>query len=302
MGVESDQMIPKTTGQHLTGGQNYGIRKGINLLVFFLTVVCTVFTIGLLFYLLGAILARGLPSLNRDFFTKLPGPAGEGGGMANAIVGTVKLLAIAALIAFPTGLFGGIYLSEFGSRNRRAGHMAYCARYAADLINGIPSIVVGIFAYATIVLPMKHFSTLAGGIALSIILMPIVLKGVEEFLRLVPASLREAGLALGMAEWKVIVNIVVPTALRGILTVMMLGIARVAGETAPLLFTAFGNRYWSSGVSEPTASLPVMIYTYSTSPYPDWQQQAWAAGVVLLLLVLLTNMVSRMILHRGRTP
>ncbi len=291
----------KETVVHFTGGQNYAIRKGINCFVFILTAVSTLLTIGLLSFLLGTIFYQGFPSLNWDFFTKLPKPVGEsGGGMANAIVGTGVLLFIAALIAFPTGFFGGIYLSEFESRGKLPGRVAYCVRYAADLLNGIPSIVVGIFAYVILVRPMQHFSTLAGGVALSIILLPIVLRGTEEFLKLVPASLREAGLALGMAEWKVILKIVVPTAFRGILTCMMLGIARVAGETAPLLFTAFGNRYWSSGALEPTASLPVMIYSYSTSPYPDWQQQAWAAGTILLILVLVINLFSRLILHRGR--
>jgi phosphate transport system permease protein len=279
---------------------NDRIRKGINGFVFFLTIACTVLTLVLLSTLLGTILYWGLPSLRWDFFTNLPTPAGEGGGgMANACMGTVMLIAIAAAIAFPTGFFGGIYLSEFGSRTRQAERIAYCVRYAADLLNGIPSIVIGIFSYVMIVVPMKQFSTLAGGVALSIILIPLVLKNTEEFLRLVPATLREAGLALGMAEWRMILTVVVPTAFRGILTGMMLGVARVSGETAPLLFTAFGNHYWSEGILEPTASLPVMIYTYSTSPYSDWQQQAWTAGVVLLLMVLLTNIISRWILQRG---
>ncbi len=284
-----------------TPRQQYGIRKGINFSFYLLTTICTVFTVGLLSFLLGVILYHGLPHLDLHFFTQLPKPVGEtGGGMANAIVGTVKVLSLAAIIAFPTGLFAGIYLSEFGSRTVAAKRIAYAVRYAADLLNGIPSIVIGLFAYVMIVLPMKQFSALAGGVALSLILMPIVLKGTEEFLKLVPTALREAGLALGMAEWRVIVTIVVPTAFRGILTGMMLGIARVAGETAPLLFTALGNRYWSAGLLEPTATLPVMIYTYATSPYEDWQQQAWAAGTVLLLLVFLTNLISRAILTRGK--
>ncbi len=280
-----------------SASMNHVWRKGINNIVFTLTAVCTVFTIGILFFIFGYILYQGATSLDWNFFTKLPSPPGEsGGGMAHAIVGTLKILLVAILIGAPIGLFAGIYLCEFGRRGR----MAYCVRYAADLLNGIPSIVIGIFVYITIVLPMKQFSTLSGGIALAIIMVPIVLKGTEEFLKMVPTSLREAGLALGMPEWRVILTIVVPTAFSGIMTSVMLGIARVAGETAPLIFTAFGNSYWSSGWMEPTASLPVMIYTYSISPYADWQRQAWAAGMVLLLMIFFANILSRGFLQKKR--
>lgn len=265
---------------------------------FSVTTLCALFTIGVLFFILGYILYQGFSSLNVDFFMQLPRPVGEeGGGMAHAIIGTGKLILLAIMIGAPIGLLGGIYLSEYGQK----GLSGFLVRYAADLLNGIPSIVIGIFVYTVLVLWMGHFSTLAGGCALGIMVIPTVLRGTEEFLKVVPASLREGGLALGLSESKTICRIVLPAALSGILTCVMLALARVAGETAPLLFTAFGNRYFSEGWLEPTASLPVMIYTYAISPYPDWQRQAWAGGAVLLILVLLANVASRMIL-RGRKP
>lgn len=260
-----------------------------------LTGVCTVLVLGILFFILGYITYHGLSALDWDFFTKLPKPVGEsGGGMANAIVGTVKLLALASLIGVPIGFFGGVYLSEYGRKNT----LGFLIRYAADILNGIPSIVMGIFAYTIVVLPMGHFSTVAGGVALGVMMIPIAVRSTEEFLKLVPASIREAALALGLTEWKVVSFVVIPTALRGIITGIMLDLARVAGETAPLLFTAFSNRFWSRGWLEPTASLPVMIYTYAIAPYEDWHRQAWAAGMVLLMLVLGANLLSRLILHR----
>jgi len=286
---------------------NYLMRKILNLCIFYLSAICTIFALGILFFIFSYILYQGVTSLSFNFFTKLPVPVGEdGGGMANAIIGTIKLLMVAVLIGFPVGFLGGIYLSEFGSKSSGKsfsggwGWFAYSVRYTADLLNGIPSIVIGIFVYIVVVLPMKQFSTLAGGIALGIIMIPIVLKGTEEFLKLVPNTLREAGLALGLPEWKVILTIVVPTAFPGVMTSMMLAIARVSGETAPLLFTAFGNRYFSSGWLDPTASLPAMIYTYAISPFPDWKRQAWAGGAVLLMLVFLTNVLSRTFLRRKR--
>jgi phosphate transport system permease protein len=282
---------------------NYLIRKLLNIIIFLISTFCTIFTLSLLFFIFGYILYQGITALSWDFFTKLPVPVGEtGGGMAHAIVGTIKLLFVAVAISFPVGLMGGIYISEFGGRpsSQGKGRFAYSVRYAADILNGIPSIVIGIFVYIVVVLPMKHFSTLAGGIALGMIMIPIVLKGTEEFLKLVPSTLREAGLALGMPEWKVILTIILPTAFPGVMTSMMLAIARASGETAPLLFTAFGNRHFSAGWMEPTASLPAMIYIYSISPYEDWRQQAWAGGAVLLLLVLLTNILSRTFLRRRK--
>jgi len=228
------------------------------------------------------------------FFTRLPKPVGEtGGGMANAIVGSAKLLLLASLIGVPIGFFGGVYLAEFGGKT-----FSFVVRYMTDLLNGVPSIVIGIFAYAVVVLPMKHFSTIAGGFALGVMMIPIAVRSTEEFLYAVPRSLREAAMALGASKWRTIATVVIPAAFRGIMTGLMLDLARVAGETAPLLFTAFGNRFWSAGWNQPTASLPVMIYTYAIAPYDDWHRQAWAAGLVLLGLVLVANISARLILSR----
>jgi phosphate transport system permease protein len=248
-----------------------------------------------LFFILGYLVYHGGRDINWNFFTKLPTPVGEtGGGMANAIVGSAKLLLLASLFGVPIGFFGGIYLSEF------SGHkVAFVVRYAADLLNGVPSIVIGIFAYALVVLPFKHFSTIAGSFALGLMMIPITLRSTEEFLRSVPRALREGSMALGASKWATIMRVVVPAAYRGIMTAILLALARVAGETAPLLFTAFGNRYWSPGWTQPIASLPVMIYTYAISPYEDWHQQAWAAGLVLLGLILMVNIVARVVLSRG---
>jgi phosphate transport system permease protein len=270
-------------------------RNVTNVIMLSLTGVCTLLVIGVLFFILGYITVHGFSALDLNFFTKLPKPVGEeGGGMANAIVGTIKLLLLASLVGVPIGFFGGVYLSEYGRKNT----IGFLIRYAADLLNGIPSIVMGIFAYTIVVLPMGHFSTVAGGVALGIMMIPIAVRSSEEFLKLVPATVREAGLGLGLPEWKVVCFVVIPTAFRGIVTGIMLDLARVAGETAPLLFTAFSNRFWSRGWMEPTASLPVMIYTYAITPYEDWHRQAWAAGMVLLMLVLGANIISRLVLHR----
>ena len=259
------------------------------------TGACAFVAVSLLFFILGYLVYHGGRALNWDFFTKLPTPVGEtGGGMANAIIGSAKLLLLASLVGVPIGFLGGVYLAEFGGRT-----MAFVVRYVTDLLNGVPSIVIGIFAYSVVVLPFKHFSTLAGGFALGLMMIPITLRSTEEFLRSVPRSLREGALALGASHWRTIATVVVPAAYRGILTAVLLAVARVAGETAPLLFTAFNNRFWSPGWSQPTASLPVMIYTYAIAPYDDWHRQAWAAGVVLLGLVLLTNILARLALSRG---
>ncbi|MBI3615831.1 MAG: phosphate ABC transporter permease PstA [Candidatus Omnitrophica bacterium] len=272
-------------------------RRAVNIGAFGLTALFAVVTVSVLFFLLGYIGWHGFRGINLDFFLRLPKPVGEsGGGMANAIVGTVKLLALASMIGVPIGFFGGIYLSEFGH-----GPLGFWIRYATDLLNGIPSIVVGIFAYTLVVLPMRQFSTLAGGIALGIMMIPIAVRSTEEFLRLVPSSVREASLALGVREWKTILFVVIPAAVRGLLTGILLDLARVAGETAPLLFTAFNNRVWSHGWLEPTASLPVMIFTYAISPYEDWHRQAWASALVLMFLVLAVNGGTRLLLPRRRT-
>ena len=270
-------------------------RKLVSAVMLSLTGVCAFVAVSVLFFILGYLAIHGGRSLNWDFFTKLPTPVGEaGGGMANAIVGSAKLLLLASVVGVPIGFFGGIYLAEFGGRSA-----GFVVRYAADLLNGVPSIVIGIFAYALLVLPLKHFSTMAGAFALGIMMIPITLRSTEEFLRSVPRSLREGAMALGASKWRTIVTVIVPAAYRGILTAILLALARVAGETAPLLFTAFNNRFWSPGWRQPTASLPVMIFTYAVAPYDDWHRQAWAAGLVLLGLVLVVNIIARLVLARG---
>ncbi len=270
-------------------------RKSLNAFMLSLTGLCALLTVSALFFILGYLVWNGGKDLSWNFFTHLPAPVGEaGGGMANAILGTLKLLLLAALLGVPIGLLGGVYLAEFGGRT-----VPFLVRYTADLLNGVPSIVIGIFAYALVVMPMHHFSTLAGGFALGIMVIPTVLRNTESFLRDVPRSLREGSFALGANKWQMIATVVLPAASRGILTGVLLALARVAGETAPLLFTAFGNRYWSPGWNQPTSSLPVVIYTYATGPYEDWHRQAWAAGLVLLGLVLLTNITVRAFLSRG---
>lgn len=270
-------------------------RKLVSAFMLTMTGVCALVSVSVLFFILGYLVVHGGTSVNWNFFTKLPAPVGEtGGGMANAIVGSAKLLLLATLIGVPVGFFGAIYLAEFSGNIT-----AFVVRYAADLLNGVPSIVIGIFAFSLAVLPFKHFSTFAGGFALGLMMIPITLRSTEEFLRSVPNSLREGAMALGASKWKTIATVIVPAAYRGILTAVLLAFARVAGETAPLLFTALGNRFWSPGWSQPTASLPAMIYTYALSAYDDWHRQAWAAGLVLLGLILVINIVARAILSRG---
>ena len=271
-----------------------GWRKFVNAFMLTLTGLCALLSVSVLLIVLGYLGWNGWQYLTWTFLTHLPAPVGEsGGGMANAIVGSAKLLLVAAVTGIPTGLLGGIYLAEFGGRT-----FAFLVRYSADLLNGVPSIVMGIFAYTVVVLPMHHFSALAGGLALGVMLIPIVLRSTEDFLRAVPNPLREGALALGASKWKAIATIVIPASIRAIATGALLGLARVAGETAPLLFTSFNNQFWSHGLNQPTASLPVMIYQYAISPYADWHRQAWAAGFILLMLVLIANIGARLILSR----
>lgn len=271
-------------------------RKTVNVVMLTITGLCTFFAVGVLVFILGYLFVHGAKSLDLNFFTKLPTPVGEtGGGMANAIVGSAKLLLLAMAVGVPVGFLGGVYLAEFGGTT-----FSYIIRYVTDLLNGVPSIVVGIFAYTLIVLPQHHFSTMAGGLALGVMMIPIAVRSSEEFLRAVPNSLREGSMALGASKAKSILTVVIPAAKNGIMTGIMLNLARVAGETAPLLFTSFGNRYWSHGWQEPTSSLPVMIFTYAISPYDDWHQQAWSAGFVLLALVLTVNIISRAVLNKKK--
>jgi phosphate transport system permease protein len=253
------------------------------------TFACTVVVLVPLFVILGFLARTGLSALNWDFFTHLPGAAGEsGGGMANAIVGTIVLVGLAAVVGIPIGVLGGTYLSEY-----RSTRLSTVARFTADVMNGIPSIVMGLFAYVLIVLPLRHFSALAGGVALGVMLIPTVMRTTEEIIRLVPQSVREASLALGIPQWKTMLRVVMPTAAAGIVTGIMVGLARVAGETAPLLFTAFGNRFWNRDLLQPIAALPIQIFAYAISPFDDWHRQAWAGALVLVTLVLLVNVAAR---------
>jgi phosphate transport system permease protein len=270
-------------------------RKAVNSTMSAATALCALLAVSPLLFVLGLLTVKGASSINWSFLTQLPKPTGElGGGMANAIAGSGQLLLLAALFGVPLGVLGGIYLSEFGGWT-----IPFFVRYAADLLVSVPSIVIGIFGYAVVVHPMGHFSALAGGFALGTMLFPIVLTNTEQFLRTVPVWLREGSLALGAGQWKTIVSVVVPASLQGILTGILLGLARVAGETAPLLFTAFNNDYWARGWQQPVSSLPVKIYEYALSPYDDYHRQAWAAALVLLTLVLLVNVISRLVLARG---
>jgi phosphate transport system permease protein len=270
-------------------------RRIINAAMLSVSGVCTVLVIGVLFFILGYLLWNGARSLNLDFFTKLPKPSGErGGGMTNAIVGSGKVLLLATLLGVPIGFFAGVYLAEYSGKT-----FAFALRYTVDLLNGVPSIVIGIVAYAMVVQPMKHFSAMAGGVALGIMMIPIAVRTTEEFLRSVPNSLREGAMALGATKAKTIFSVVVPAAISGLISGMMLNLARVAGETAPLLFTALGNMFWSRGWLQPIATLPVTIYNYAIAPEEDLHEQAWAAGFVLLTLVLVINVTARMIIARG---
>ena len=237
--------------------------------------------------------SRGIGGINLAFFSELPKPVGEsGGGMANALVGTFKLVFLACLFGIPPGVLTGVYLAEFG--DSRFGKWV---RFSADVMSAVPSITVGIFVYSLVVLRSKHFSAFAGGVALGVLMLPTVTRTTEELLKLVPESLREAALGLGLPKWRATLRVMLRTAAPGIATGVMLAVARVAGETAPLLFTAFSNPFWSNGLNEPTASLPVTIYNYAVSPYEEWHRKAWAAALVLLVFVLLLNISARFLVR-----
>ena len=247
-------------------------------------------TLPLLLILLHLI-RQGASSLSASFFTNMPKPVGEaGGGMANAIVGTLVLIGIASLIGLPIGIGAGLYLAE-----KRTTRLAYAVRFLSDVLNGLPSIVIGIFAWEFLVRPIGHFSALAGGVALGSMMIPLVTRTTEEMLGVVPTSLREAALALGYPKWRTSISVVLRTALAGIATGALVAVARIAGETAPLLFTAFGNQFWSTGLREPIAALPLQIFTYAISPYDEWHQQAWAGALVLISIVLVISIAARFV-------
>jgi phosphate transport system permease protein len=258
-------------------------------------VLTVVIVLAPLVAIFGYLLYRGVGSMNWAFFTQTPKPVGEeGGGMANAIVGSIVILGIASLIGVPFGVGAGIYLAEFG-RNR----FGQAVRFTADVLNGVPSIVIGIVAYAIVVLYQKHFSALAGGVALAIMMVPTISRTTEEMLLLVPQSLREAAYGLGVPYWRTTLSITLRTATSGVITGIMLAFARVAGETAPLLFTAFGNQYWNLRADQPTAALPLQIYVYANSPYDDWHRQAWAGSLVLIILIVTAIAAVRYAVRRG---
>ena len=281
---------------HLERADNHTWRKaksGLASTVAFLSALLVIAPLGLVFFHL---LENGASSVNWDFFTKLPTPVGvAGGGMVNAIVGSLKLLALAAAIGIPVGVLGGVYLAEYGSARVNS-----LLRFVADVLNGVPSITWGVVVYGLVVLRFKGFSAYAGGLALGLIMIPLIIRTTEEVILLVPNGYREAALALGVSRWKTIVHVVMKTASKGIITGILLALARVGGETAPLLFTAFGNRFWNHNLAEPIAALPLQISTYAISPYDDWHRQAWAGALVLVTGIFCINVLVR-ILTRGRT-
>lgn len=269
-------------------------RKFKNYLFLILTLASALAVLIPLFMIIQFVLVQGASSLSLNFFTELPRPVGEaGGGMKHAILGTIYIVLLGAAMAIPVGVTCGIYLSEFSKSK-----LSKTLKLTVDLMSGIPSIVIGIFAYLIVVVPLKSFSAFAGGIALSIIMLPIIVKTSEEILKLVPNHIREAGLALGLPRWKVILFIILKGSISNLLTGIILAISRAAGETAPLLFTAFGNMYINYHINEPMASLPVQIYTYAISPFKDWQRQAWGGAFVLMVLILTMNLFARYILAK----
>jgi len=269
------------------------VKSGLASTVAFVSALLVIAPLGLVFFHL---LVNGASSVNWNFFTKLPAPVGApGGGMVNAIVGSLELLGLAAAIGIPVGVLGGVYLGEYGSARVNS-----VLRFIADVLNGVPSITWGVVVYGLVVLRFKGFSAYAGGLALGLIMIPLIIRTTEEVVLLVPNGYREAALALGVSRWKTIVHVVMKTASKGIITGILLALARVGGETAPLLFTAFGNRFWNHSLSQPIAALPLQIFAYAISPYDDWHRQAWAGALVLVTGIFCVNVLVR-ILTRGRT-
>jgi phosphate transport system permease protein len=275
--------------------KKYYWRKIKSLLMTTLSVLSVCTAIIPLFLIFFYTLAQGISAINIDFFLHMPKPVGEaGGGMANALVGTAILIGLGSAFGLPISVLAGIYLAEYGDNA-----FGKAVRFLTDVLSGIPSIVVGVVAYMLVVIPMKQFSALAGGVALGILMIPTATRTTEEMIRLVPQSFREAALALGIPQWKATLRIIVPTAIKGITTGILLSIARAAGETAPLLFTALGNRFWSTDIGHPIASLTVFIFDYAKAPFDDWNRQAWGAAFVLIVLIFLVNITFRFV-TRGR--
>lgn len=266
--------------------------KFMKLVLIFLTLLAII-PLAIIFF---HVIKSGYSALSLEFLTSLPAPVGQpGGGIANALLGSLTMVALASVVGVPVGIFGGTYLSEYPN-----GKLSSTFRFIVDLMTSIPSIVIGLYVYSMIVVPMKGFSAYAGAAALAILMFPIVVKSTEEVLRLLPQNIREAGLALGIPRWRVILSIILKGSIPSITTGVLLSIARVSGETAPLLLTAFGNQYWAEGLNQPTSSLTVQIYNYAISPYQEWHQQAWAGAFILLLTVLIFNLIARWIIVRNQ--
>lgn len=279
-----------------SGKLHYRWRKIKSALMISVSLICFVVAVVPLFVILFYTVSQGISSINWDFFTHMPKPAGEaGGGMANALAGTGILIGLASAIGLPVGILSGIYLSE-----NRSSWFARTVRFLTEVLNGIPSIVVGVVAYIIVVLPMGRFSAIAGGFALGILMMPLITRTTEEMMNLIPHSYREAALGLGIPRWKTTLFIILPAAFKGIFTGILLSIARVAGETAPLLFTALGNRFWNTQLDQPIASLTVFIYDYAKAPFDDWNRQAWAAALVLIILVSIINLLFRFVTRKRK--
>jgi phosphate transport system permease protein len=299
-----DIMLDKTVSKPAAFARNAGLDRQVRLrgvrsslfrlLIIILTVLATLPLLLILFY----IFKQGITAVNWHFLVNLPKPVGEvGGGVANAIVGTVLLIAVAAVMAIPFGILIGIYLSE-----ATGGKLAYFCHLAVDVLQGIPSIVIGIVIYEWVVRPMGEFSSFSGSVALGLMMLPSVIKSTEETLKLLPASLKEASLALGVPYYKTIIKVILPSGMSGILGGVILSISRVIGETAPLLFTAFGNPYMNTNIFKPMSSLPLLIFNYATSPYNDWHQLAWGASMVLIVMIVVLNLISKLIESRWKAP
>jgi phosphate transport system permease protein len=271
-------------------------RRSVNHLVTVLAIVSTILVIAPLLAILGYLIYKGASSLNWAFFTQIPKPVGEeGGGMANSIAGSAVILALASSMGIPVGIAAGVYLAEFG----RGKMLANAVRFTADVLNGVPSIVMGIAIYSLIVMQQKHFSAFSGGVALAIMMVPTITRTTEEMLATVPHAIREAALGLGVPKWRTAISVSLRTASPGIITGCMLAFARVAGETAPLLFTAFGNQFWSLKLNEPIAALPLQIYVYATGPYDEWHRLAWAGSLVLIVMIMVSVTLVRIFANRG---
>jgi phosphate transport system permease protein len=269
-------------------------RKVINLAMMAVLFLAAIAAIAPLLNIFVYVLRQGAPALNWEFITSLPKPVGEvGGGMGNAILGTILLISLASALGVPLGVAAGVYMAEYSYSK-----LSKSLRFATDLLTSIPSIIVGLFAYAVLVIPMKHFSAYAGGFALAVIMVPTIARTTEELLKLVPTHIREAGLALGIPRWKVTLRVVLRGSLGGITTGIMLAVARAAGETAPLLITALNNKYWPRGLDQPISSIPVQIYTYAISPFEDWHRQAWAGAFLLVAFVFVLNLLTRLMMRK----